>query len=106
MTKGFLAAALLGLMAGGTALAQPRTYELPDPTTQLRRPDDEAHAAGYEAAQANCMVCHSVDYIAMQPPRKGKAFWEAEVTKMVKVYHAPIAEADAKAIASYLDAAY
>jgi len=28
------------------------------------------------------------------------------VTKMVKVYHAPVGEADAKAIAAYLAATY
>jgi hypothetical protein len=36
----------------------------------------------------------------------GKAFWEAEVTKMIKAYHAPISEADAKAIADYLAKTY
>jgi hypothetical protein len=38
--------------------------------------------------------------------RPGKAFWEAEVTKMIKVYHAPISDADAKAIADYLAKTY
>ena len=33
---------------------------------------------------------------------KGKAFWEAEVAKMIKTYKASISEADAKAIADYL----
>jgi hypothetical protein len=39
-----------------------------------------------------------VDYIAMQPPGKGAAFWESEVTKMVKVYHAPINEATRRSL--------
>jgi len=42
----------------------------------------------------------------MQPPRKGQAFWDAEVAKMVKVYRAPIEEQQAKAIAAYLSATY
>jgi hypothetical protein len=42
----------------------------------------------------------------MQPPKKGKAFWEAEVTKMIKTYGAPINEADAKVIADYLAQTY
>ena len=42
----------------------------------------------------------------MQPPGKGKAFWEAEVTKMIKVYHAPITEADGKVISEYLASTY
>lgn len=99
-----LAAALL--LAAGTAHAAPRTYELPEPTAELRAPKAGTHAEGFEAAQANCMVCHSVDYIAMQPPRKGAAFWTSEVTKMIKVYHAPIDEAQAKAIAAYLTDTY
>jgi sulfite dehydrogenase (cytochrome) subunit B len=42
----------------------------------------------------------------MQPPKKGPAFWEAEVTKMIKVYRAPIEAEQAKAIAAYLGATY
>lgn len=95
--------ASLSLMTGA-ALAEQRTYELPEPTAQLRTA--KGHEAGQEAAQANCMACHSVDYIAMQPLGKGKGFWESEVTKMIKVYHAPIDEADGKAIAAYLAEAY
>jgi hypothetical protein len=52
------------------------------------------------------MSCHSVDYINTQPPQSGKEFWEGEVKKMIKSYHAPISEADAKAIADYLAKTY
>ena len=106
MIRNRLAAAIgwIAVLSTGTAQAQPRTYDIPEPTAQLR--PAEGHEAGFEAAQTNCMVCHSVDYIATQPPGKGPAFWSAEVTKMVKVYHAPIEEADAKAIAAYLAGAY
>ena len=97
---------VLLLALGGPLAAAPRDYALPEPTAQLRAPTDASHKPGFEAAQGNCMTCHSVDYVAMQPPKKGAAFWESEVTKMVKVYHAPIAEADAKAIAAYLAATY
>jgi mono/diheme cytochrome c family protein len=94
------------LALGGPLAAAPQDYALPEPTAQLRAPADPAHRPGFEAAQGNCMVCHSVDYIAMQPPKKGAGFWDSEVTKMVKVYHAPVGEADAKAIAAYLAATY
>lgn len=93
-------AALAALL--GVARAAPRGYALPDPVVQLR-PGPEP---GFSAAQGNCLTCHSSDYIAIQPPRKGRAFWDAEVTKMVKVYRAPISEADAAAIAAYLAEAY
>ena len=93
-------------LASVAASAAPRNYDLPEPTAQLRAPKDPAHQAGFAAAQDNCMICHSVDYIATQPPGKGAAFWDGEVTKMRKVYHAPVDEADGKAIAAYLSNTY
>jgi hypothetical protein len=39
-------------------------------------------------------------------PRFGKEFWQAEVTKMIKVYGAPIDERDASKIVDYLAATY
>lgn len=98
--------ALCLTLAGTAALAAPETYALPEPTAQFKAPPDAGHAAGFQAAQDNCMTCHSTDYVAMQPPRKGQAFWDAEVAKMVKVYRAPIEEQQAKAIAAYLGATY
>ena len=54
------------------------------------------------------MGCHSVDYITTQPrgARFGKEFWQAEVTKMIKVYGAPIDERDVSKIVDYLAATY
>jgi sulfite dehydrogenase (cytochrome) subunit B len=98
-------AAVLAL-AATSARAAPDTYALPEATAQFRPAPDAAHAAGFQAAQENCLTCHSADYVAMQPPKKGQAFWDAEVAKMIKVYRAPIAEEQAKAIAAYLGAAY
>lgn len=59
-----------------------------------------------EASQivvANCMSCHSLDYITTQPPGKGAKFWRDEVTKMITVYKASVEPADADAIAATLD---
>jgi sulfite dehydrogenase (cytochrome) subunit B len=96
------AIAAFGLLALGVglALAEPKTYELPDETATFKP------GPGVEFAENNCAACHSADYINFQPPKKGAAFWEAEVQKMIKVYHAPIEEADAKAIADYLAKTY
>ncbi|TXM67108.1 cytochrome c [Methylobacterium sp. WL103] len=94
---------MVSLWAGATTAA-PLDYALPDAYSELR--SSAGQEAGRTAAQGNCLTCHSTDYIAMQPPGKGKAFWDAEVTKMIKVYHAPIDEADGKAIAAYLADAY
>ena len=101
--KAFAIGASLALVTfAGMALAKPLTYTLPDETAVLR-PGPEA---GFEAAKNNCMASHSVDYILTQPPKKGAAFWDAEVTKMIKVYKAPIDEKDAKAIADYVAQTY
>jgi mono/diheme cytochrome c family protein len=103
MRRPTFVAAFAGLTLIGAAtlaLAEPVTYDLPEETAVLKP------GPGLEAAQSNCTACHSADYLAMQPPKRGKAFWDAEVTKMIKTYGAPIAEADAKAIADYLAQTY
>ena len=103
MRKIVSAAALFGLALfrpAGLAIADPVTYDLPEETAVLKP------GRGLDTAQSNCVACHSADYIAMQPPKKGKAFWDAEVTKMIKTYGAPITEADAKIIADYLAQTY
>jgi sulfite dehydrogenase (cytochrome) subunit B len=93
-----LAAAVLTMT--DVSYAKPLTYALPEETLTLRP------GPGVETAQNNCLTCHSVDSISTQPPNRGKAFWEAEVSKMIKAYHAPINDADAKAIVDYLAKTY
>src|SRR5919109_2974333 len=60
---------------------------------------------GVEVTHTACMLCHSTDYIVMQP-RGGVAQWQAVVTKMMKVFGAPISEPDARTIVEYLARAY
>jgi sulfite dehydrogenase (cytochrome) subunit B len=81
------------------AVAAPVTYKLPDETAELKP------GPGVETAMI-CLACHSADYISTQPPGKGRPFWDAEVQKMIKVFHAPISSGDAAVIADYLAAAY
>jgi mono/diheme cytochrome c family protein len=83
-------------------LAAPVAYNPPAEVAILKP------GPGLEAAQANCGTCHSADYLSTQPTGAGfgKDFWQAEVTKMIKVYGAPISEGDAKVIVEYLAAAY
>ena len=63
-------------------------------------------APGLDKVEANCQACHSLDYIPMNSPFPNAALWEAEITKMIKAYGAPIDDADAKAIAEYLKSNY
>jgi hypothetical protein len=59
-----------------------------------------------EVVQNNCTACHSADYISTQPRGLKKDFWQAEVTKMIKVYGAPVEDADVGKIVDYLAATY
>jgi mono/diheme cytochrome c family protein len=96
--------AIVAMICGGmvAASAKPINYPLPDETAAFRP------GPGVEAAQNNCTACHSADYIQTQPrgAKFKKDFWQAEVTKMIKVYGAPIDEADVGKIVDYLAATY
>ena len=62
-------------------------------------------AAGVEVVQANCLTCHSTEYVSSQPPMPRK-FWEANVKKMKEKFGAPIQDAQVAAIVDYLAATY
>ena len=106
MTRCFFLALLLTLAAaaclGGSASAAPISYTLPDETAAFKP------GPNLEVVQNNCTACHSADYISTQPrgPKFKTDFWQAEVTKMIKVYGAPIDDADVGKIVDYLAATY
>jgi len=106
MTRCFLLALLLTLATaaclGSSASAAPISYALPDETAAFKP------GPNLEVVQNNCTACHSADYISTQPrgPKFKKDFWQAEVTKMIKVYGAPIDDADVGKIVDYLAATY
>src|SRR5262249_33406507 len=80
------------------------------PADEIVLPPDHAYATlkpspGSEVAHRNGVPCHPTDYIVMQPPGDQKQ-WDAVVTKMIKVFGAPVSEADAKTIAEYLARQY
>lgn len=99
--KTAVAGALLILAVGVATAAEEKRVTLPT---------DDAYARlkpgpGSDVTQAQCQFCHSTDYIVMQPRGDAKQ-WDAVVTKMRKVFGAPISDADAKTITEYLTAAY
>ena len=89
----------LGLVA---ATAAPISYKLPEETAAFR------DGPNLDVVKNNCTGCHSADYIQTQPrnEKSKKDFWQAEVTKMIKVYGAPIENADVDKIVEYLAATY
>lgn len=62
--------------------------------------------AGREAVMANCVTCHSLDYIPMNSPFQKRAGWEATVNKMIKAMGAPIRHEDVPPIVDYLSRNY
>ena len=60
---------------------------------------------GMDKTAAYCNICHSLDYITAQP-EFSKDKWGEIVTKMVKVYGAPISRDAAEEISAYLGSAY
>jgi sulfite dehydrogenase (cytochrome) subunit B len=61
---------------------------------------------GLDKVQAHCSACHSLDYVGMNSPFLDANGWNAEIAKMINVFGAPIDQADAKAIADYLNRNY
>lgn len=103
---------LLAVAAGGAALTMldredgpmvvaanmaPVSYQLPRETIPAELADADA-----EIVVNNCTACHSLEYVTTQPRGMGEKFWHDEVTKMVKVYGAPVEPGDAEAIAKLL----
>jgi len=99
LATGAAALSMAGLIAVN---AKPLNYQLPDDTSAFKP------GPNLEVVQGNCGACHSADYIITQPqgPAFKKAFWEAEVAKMINVYGAPIDPADVPKIVDYLVAVY
>ncbi len=60
---------------------------------------------GAELANAHCVMCHSADYVSMQPPMARK-FWEATLKKMKEKFAAPTPDDALPALADYLTTAY
>jgi mono/diheme cytochrome c family protein len=84
---------LSGLLLSSTALADESQIQLKD-------------GPGKELVVANCVMCHSLDYVQMNSPFLDRKGWEASVAKMVKVMGAPIQPDDAQKIAEYLATFY
>ena len=80
-------------LAAGIVGAQERRIELKD-------------GPGRTQVETNCGSCHSLDYVVLNSPFLDRAGWDASVTKMIRVFGAPISPDDAKVITEYLAANY
>jgi sulfite dehydrogenase len=69
--------------------------ELPAETATLKE------APGSQLVTAQCVVCHSVEYISTQPTLP-RTYWQGAVAKMQQKFGAPIDTANVEAIVDYL----
>jgi hypothetical protein len=97
----------LGLVAVVVAVtayagAATKTIVLPADGVQLRA----SPLPGYAKAQANCVACHSAEYMKYQPPTAARPYWDAMVKRMKLVFKAPIDNADMPEIVDYLAKTY
>ena len=97
-------AAVLALcfLLAGAAWSTSKSIALPPDTAQLK----PSTLPGYQKAQANCVACHSAEYMLYQPASAPRGYWEAMVKRMQSVFKAPIADADMPAIVDYLVKTY
>ena len=74
-------------------------WKLPSGEPQLKR------GPGAEVAVGNCVICHSADYISMQPSMDA-AGWKAIVVKMREKYGAPLPPEQVEPVVNYLVSQY
>jgi sulfite dehydrogenase (cytochrome) subunit B len=91
-----------GLLATAPAFGAPKTITLPPDAVQLKA----SALPGYEKAQANCVACHSAEYMLYQPPTAPRGYWDTMVKRMKAVFKAPIADEDMPVIVDYLVKTY
>ena len=97
--KTFVASLLLLTCACLVARSAEVSIVLPPETGTYKK------GPGVELMQANCLMCHSSEYVASQPPMPRK-FWEGSVKKMKEKFGAPTPDAQVTALVDYLTANY
>ena len=93
----------LGLMlfAGATLLIARETLKVQFPAeTGVFKP-----GPGVEIANAQCLVCHSVEYVTTQPALP-RAFWASSLNKMQEKYGAMIPAGQVEPLVDYLTRSY
>ena len=94
--RSVLAFAALALVAAAPPTKR-LSVDLPDAEGLL----PERYGVSADAANNNCLACHSAAMITAQP-RLSRVQWGETITKMRTVYGAPIDPADDKAILVWL----
>jgi len=91
--------ATLGVVAATTIRSFALDIQLPAETGTFKQD------IGAEIANGQCLTCHSVEYVVIQPPMQ-RTFWKAEVQKMQQKYGALIPDAQVESVVDYLTKNY
>jgi mono/diheme cytochrome c family protein len=94
--------AALAMSLGAPGVSDAKTITLPPDGTQLK----PSELPGYAKAQAQCVTCHSAEYMLYQPPSAPRPYWDAMVRRMKGVFKAPLDDADIPLIVDYLVKTY
>lgn len=87
---------LLSMLAFGSLFAQvDGDVEVPYIAYEIKMGE------GFDAVQANCLMCHSFGYIINQGPQS-KDFWAKKVEKMIVHFKAPMTDEDIVTVTNYL----
>ena len=84
------------------SVASPVKITLPVETIKLR----PSKLPGFSLAMQKCTLCHSSDYIDLQPPGMSQGAWTNQVLKMRSAFSAPLNDAEISQIGAYLAVAY
>jgi cytochrome c551/c552 len=83
-------------------------FPLPAGVIKIELPPETASfkpGRGSEIANAQCLICHSIDYVVIQPP-SGRAYWDSTVKKMRDKFGAPLPEEQIEPLVNYLAGNY
>ncbi len=83
------------IMANRALAASPDNITLPSAPITFQA------APGSEIASSYCLICHSAEYIYMQPPHS-RAQWDEIVNKMKQAFGCPIPEQQIPRLVDYL----
>jgi len=86
----------------GEVAAAGKSMVLPPDQVQLQA----SALPGYTKAKADCVECHSAEYMMYQPATAPRPYWEAMVMRMKTVFKAPIDDADIPLLVDYLVKTY
>ena len=92
----------LGLAICGSAFAVVKVIQLPVDSVQFK----PSPLPGYAKAQAQCVACHSAEYMLYQPATAPRGYWENMVKRMKVVFKAPVNDEDMPLIVDYLVKTY